>query len=129
MRKLFVVLVLLVAILFIGCAVSKDMFHSMPADSVYIDSHNSWINQCPVRSFTSHGRCDSPWRSVTIRVINTKYRDARVTVQCVFMPEQLLFGEQSQVVRKRDDATFMVWGTARMTPDSETIRCNITKVE
>jgi hypothetical protein len=125
MRKLFVIFGLLVT-MFVGCAINKPAFHSrMPADSVYIDPYNSWINQCPVESY---GRCGSPWRSVTIRVINTKYRDVSATVKCMYMPERVLFGEQTAIVKSRNDAMIVVWGTARMTPGPETVRCKITDV-
>lgn len=129
MRKIFVVLGLLVAILCAGCVTSKPAFHSkMPADSVYVDPHNSWANQCPVKSFPSYGKCDSPWRSITVRVVNNKYRDVRVTVKCHSLLGETEFGRQTKVVKKRDDATFLVWGTARTIPDSETVRCKISNV-
>ena len=123
MKNLFVIVCLFMAMMFVGCVTGKPAFHAnMPSDSVYIDPYNSWANQCPT------GKCDSPFRSVSVRVVNTKYRDVSVTVKCVFMPEEVVFGETTSVVKNRDDAIILVLGTSRIVPDPESVRCKIISV-
>ena len=128
MKKLFIMLGLLMFVSLIGCALSKPAFHStIPADYVYIDPYNSWTNQCPSGKFID-GMCSSPLRSITIRVINKKYRDANVTVKCVYTLDNFVFGEQTGVVKKRNDKTFLIWGMARSTLQSGSVICKITDV-
>jgi hypothetical protein len=127
MRSLFIIVSLL-SVMFIGCVASKPAFHSeIPSDYVYIDPDNSWSNQCPTGQIL-HGVCDSPVRSITVRVVNRKYRDANVTVRCMYLPENVLFGEQTSVVKKRNDATFLIWGMSRSVWFSNSIRCQIVDV-
>jgi len=125
MRKLFIVLCLLVSFVFIGCATSKPAFHSkIPSDTVYLDPYNSWVNSCPVNTMPSYGKCHSPWRSITLRAINKKYRDVDITVGCFY--DDAKFGERTVTVEARDDKTFTVWGLARLVPDNEKVTCRIT---
>jgi hypothetical protein len=130
MKNLFIVLGLLISVSFIGCATSKPAFHStIPSDCVYIDPYNSWTNQCPVGPLMN-GMCEFPWRSITIRVINKKYRDVSVTIECVYKDNDLfgLFGKKTDVVKKRNDATFLIWGMTRQPLQSEYVNCQITDV-
>ena len=125
MRKMLAVLVLLA-----GCSITKPAFHSkMPPGSVYVDPHYSWVNQCPVKTafVKPYGVCQSPWRSITIRVINTRYRDVRATVKCT-RSDRTKFGEQTRVVRKRDNTSFLVWGLTRTNLDPESVVCRVVKV-
>ena len=128
MKSLLIIFGLLISIMLVGCVVSKPSFHStIPADHVYIDPQNSWTNQCPIGPIVN-GTCSSSWRSITVRVVNKKYRDVRVTVKCLHMPEKLLFGEQTAVVNKRDDATFVVWGLGKSSVGFGSVVCQITNV-
>jgi hypothetical protein len=108
----------------VGCVTSKPAYHAkMPHDAVYLDPHNSWANNCPVKHFPSHGICQSPWRSITLRVINKRYRDVKVNVVCSY--DNAKFGERSVSVDARDDKVFTVWGLSRMVPDNERVVCKI----
>lgn len=128
MKSLFIVLGLLMSVSFISCATSKPAFHStIPSDYVYIDPYNSWTNQCPMGPVVD-GLCVSSWRSITIRVINKKYRDANVTVKCIYTSDSGVFGEQTAVVKKRNDATFVIWGMARSSLQPGSVNCQITNV-
>lgn len=112
--------------LFIGCATTnKPAYHTKMGDeAVYLDPHNSWSNDCPVNVIPSRGQCYSPWRSITIRAINKKYRDVDIRVVCSY-DNNAKFGEKIVTVKARNDKMFTIWGLARLTPDKETVTCNI----
>lgn len=118
MKKMFVLVAL---VFFAGCAIDKPAFHlKMPADSVYIDKDNTWYNGCV-------STCSSPWRAITVSVLNSKYRDATVTVKCFYSPN-MLFGEQTKVVEARNGSTFFIRGLSRGSVGPENVNCQITNV-
>ena len=121
MKSLFIIFLFIL----IGCATNKPAYHTkMPHDAVYLDTHNIWINNCPVRQM-SYGQCQSPWRSITLRAINKKYRDVDIKVVCSY--SDIEFGEKNVTVGARDDKTFTVWGLARSV--SEKIICGIVDLK
>ena len=94
---------LVFSVLIIGCTTSNLQIRK---SSVYIDKDNVWINDCPVRYFPG-GECGE-WKSITIRVVNGKFRNVLVNVKCYKMPNKELFGKAKKIVNARDDATFLV---------------------
>lgn len=100
MRNVFILCVLIA-----GCYTAGS---GTKNSSVYIDYKNTWTNQCPIRNFPN-GECKE-WRSITIRVVNLKYRNVYVNVKCFKMPDKELFGEANEIVSARDDAVLLVWG-------------------
>jgi len=124
MRKLYVLIFMVM-----GCSFTKPAFHSkMPEGSVYIDPYYSWENNCPVKSFPSYGNCNSPWRSITIRVINKKYRNVKVVVQCNYKDINDIFGTQTKTINKRNDATFLIKGLSKGSADVNKAGCYISKI-
>ena len=121
-------LILLISIFFIGCATAKPAFHSkMDGDSVYIDPYNSWVNNCSSDGVIGDS-CKSPWRSITIRVINKKYTDVFVSVQCKFELTETLFGKATKKISSRNDGVVFIRGLARMVPDKDRVICGISEV-
>ena len=132
MRKIFVIFGVLFALMFVGCSTAKPVFHSkMPANSVYIDSHNSWINHCPVAIFGSGHKSGidcSDWRTITVRVVNTKLRDVVATVKCVYTETGIEFSNLAKQVKRGDDSVFLLWGFTRGAAAGEKVRCTISNV-
>lgn len=146
MKKLFVILSMLVALAFAGCATTKSSFNHNKAPDVYIDPDYTWANNYPVGVMFGPR---SSLRAITVRVVNKKYTDVRVRVRCDFSPQKSLnlklssgtnvhieyqdpdahmFGEMERIVKARGDRTFMVYGFARLVPDNETVSCSIKSV-
>jgi len=122
MKKFLVILSLLFAFALVGCATSKPVFHSQVKEDVYLNPYHSWVNH-PVQCF-QRDNCSS-WRSITLCLINKKYRDVNVKVECKFQ-DGWLFGKKEVTVKKRDDKVFAVIGHARSYVGSETVSCRIT---
>lgn len=148
MKKLFVILSMLVALAFAGCATTKSSFNHNTAPDVYIDPDYTWVNNYTTDTMFSKSR--SSLRSITVRVVNKKYTDVLVRVRCDFAPQQKLnlklssgtkvivnyrdtkanmFGEMERIVKARNDRTFMIYGFARLVPDNEIVSCSIKSVK
>lgn len=113
MKKLLVL-----AFLLVGCYAPRPVFHSTLNEHVYLDPYWSWANP------ESQG---SSLRSLTLRVLNSKYTGVEVEVSCHF-EDGSLFGQETVSVDARDDKTFMVRGFAEGYVDPDNVVCGITKV-
>lgn len=107
----------------VGCATSKPIFHSTVKKEVYLDPYHTWSNS-PMKCF---GQSDSPMRSITLRLINKRFRNVDVDVLCRFA-DGTLFGKRSVSVEKRNDKVFMVRGFAPLYEDAK-VFCGITGVK
>lgn len=121
MKKWFVIVGMLLAFVLGGCATTKPAYHATVKEDVYIDHTHTWSN-------SPYGKYSSV-RSITLRVINKKYAGVHVTVTCKYVPGDTVFGERTVWIPQRDDKVFTVRGFARLTPEPESVGCQITCVK
>jgi hypothetical protein len=148
MKKIFVLLMMVVFVF--GCYYPKPTFEHSKAGDVYIDPDYTWANYSyGMLAHSSHTTNRTVLRSITLRVVNTKYVDAKVRIRCEFVPTKSisvklehdginvkvdydkknpLFGEKEEIVKARNDETFVVYGFARSIPDKEKVKCFIKSV-
>lgn len=150
MKKLFLLIMFICAF---GCSFvnPKPTFDHSKAGDVYIDPDYTWANYSyGMLAQSPHVVNRTILRSITLRVINMKYVDVKVRVRCEFIPSKSvhvslkhdvvsvkvdydkknpLFGEKEEIVKARDDETFVVYGFARDVPDKEKVKCFIKSVK
>lgn len=121
------ILIICSLFIFSGCLVHEPNFHTTQQDTVYLDPYNSWVNNCPVNEFPSYGKCKSPWRSITLRAINKKYRDVDIKIVCSY--DNMKFGERWVTINARNDRVFTVFGLARPVPSNDKVACRIVDIK
>jgi len=107
MKKL---LILIIALLAIGCGTPRP--YDLNKGTTYLDSNYSWFNKNKHSSFDS----------ITLSLINAKYRSIEATVECKFSDGEL-FGSRKVKVAARAYKVFMIRGFSRML--KEPISCKI----
>lgn len=119
MKKVFVLVALIMAVLVGGCATTKPQYHANIKDDVYLDPGYYWINN-PFGA-------SAPVRSITMRLINKKYREIEVEVTCraCFSQKKYVWGKRTVSVDSRDDKIFTVMGPE----GSGRVTCGITKIK
>lgn len=116
---------LLCLFIFSGCIMHETKHdYSNIKEDVFLDPYYIWSNRSTQEMFKHNDL-----RSITLRVVNKKYCSVKVTVQCDFQPEEVMFGKNTIIVGPREDKVFTVKGFSRMTPAPETVDCKILEIK